>query len=131
MASRRRFFKGRLEVAVVVGPANVQRMISARRIRRYVQRIVDEFSPSRVILFGSHAAGSPHRDSDVDLLVVMPHSGPAADQAARIRQRIPAGFPLDLVVRSPATVRRRLLMDDSFLMAVMETGKVLHDARRA
>ncbi len=106
-------------------------MIAAQQIRHYVQRIVDEFSPTRVILFGSHAAGNPHRDSDVDLLVVMPHTGPAAEQAARIRNRISAGFPLDLVVRSPATIRRRLQMGDSFLKSVLETGKVLHEARRA
>ena len=37
-------------------------------------RLVAEFQPAQVWLFSSHASGTPHEDSDVDLLVVMPHS---------------------------------------------------------
>ncbi len=39
-----------------------------------VERIVREFQPSRIILFGSYARGEAAADSDVDLLVVMPKS---------------------------------------------------------
>jgi len=105
-------------------------MIQANRIRRYVTEIVREFHPERVILFGSHADGSPRKDSDVDLLVVMPHSVPAVEQAARIRRKLPAGFPLDLIVRSPRMVRKRLQMGDDFLRGILEHGKVLHEAGR-
>ena len=35
-------------------------------------RVVEEFAPQRVILFGSHARGDATPDSDVDLLVIMP-----------------------------------------------------------
>ncbi len=105
-------------------------MIESDKIRRYVAKIVDEFHPERVILFGSHATGTTHRDSDVDLLVVMPHTGPAAEQAARIRRSISAGFPLDLVVRAPKTIKKRLQMGDCFLIDVLTNGKVLHEARR-
>ena len=34
-----------------------------REIRQIVDQIVDHFSPSKVILFGSHARGRPVRDS--------------------------------------------------------------------
>jgi uncharacterized protein len=37
------------------------------------RRIVERFDPLQVILFGSHARGEAHADSDVDLLVVFPH----------------------------------------------------------
>ena len=40
-------------------------------IRRMVRRIVDQFDPEQVILFGSYARGDAGPDSDVDLLVVM------------------------------------------------------------
>lgn len=103
-------------------------MISRASIRHYVDAIVREFQPERVVLFGSYAMGTQHQDSDVDLLVVMSHSGPAAEQAARIRRRISAGFPLDLIVRSPRTIRQRLQLGDQFLKTVLEHGKVLHEA---
>jgi predicted nucleotidyltransferase len=34
--------------------------------------IVREFSPERIVLFGSYAYGTPTDDSDVELLIVMP-----------------------------------------------------------
>lgn len=53
-------------------------MITARRIKKYVDELVREFSPERVVMFGSHASGKPQADSDVDLLVVMKNRGAAA-----------------------------------------------------
>jgi predicted nucleotidyltransferase len=38
------------------------------RIEEMVQRIVSQFNPDKVILFGSHARGEAGPDSDVDLL---------------------------------------------------------------
>jgi uncharacterized protein len=38
------------------------------------QRLVAEFQPEQVWLYGSHAWGNPHEDSDVDLFVVVPDS---------------------------------------------------------
>ena len=70
----------------------------------------------------------PTDDSDVDLLVVMPHEGPPAMQAAQIRKRVRAGFPMDLVVRSPGEVKRRLAMDDFFIREVIERGQTLYEA---
>ena len=70
----------------------------------------------RLFSLGAYLASDPDKpqmaldllDSDVDLLVVMRHKGAAAEQAARIRCRIRPGFPLDIVVRSPAAIRKRL-----------------------
>ena len=44
-------------------------------IRRMVRRIVDQFDPEQVILFGSHARGKAGPDRDGDLLVVMDVKG--------------------------------------------------------
>jgi hypothetical protein len=41
-------------------------------IRRFVRQIAERFQPDKVILFGSYAYGTPHNESDVDLLVIMP-----------------------------------------------------------
>lgn len=103
-------------------------MVSARRIEDYVDEVVRQFRPERVVMFGSHAWGTPQEQSDVDLLVVMPHSGAAVEQAARIRQTVRAGFPLDIIVRSPAAIQKRLAMGDGFIRDILEKGKVLHES---
>jgi uncharacterized protein len=106
-------------------------MIPTRRIEEYVGEVVRLFQPERVLVFGSHAWGTPRDESDVDLLVVMPHSGAAVEQAARIRQTVRAGFPLDIIVRSPAAIRKRLAMGDGFIRDILERGRVLHESHRS
>jgi predicted nucleotidyltransferase len=79
-------------------------------------------------MFGSRASGTQHADSDVDLLVVMRHGGAAVEQAARIRRTVRAGFPLDIIVRSPSAIRKRLAMGDGFIRDILERGTVLHES---
>jgi predicted nucleotidyltransferase len=103
-------------------------MISREEIQRFVDEVVRRFRPREVILFGSHAHGRPTRDSDVDLMVIMPHRGSGAQAATRIRLACPRKFPMDLIVRTPAEVRRRLKMGDPFVREVTSRGIKLHDA---
>lgn len=71
-------------------------------IDRMVKRIVKEFHPEQVILFGSHARGDAGPDSDVDLLVVMPVEGSVREQRIDIRLALRDFFiPVDIVVTSP------------------------------
>src|SRR5437868_15476154 len=74
--------------------------VPMRMIRRFARQVAEEFHPDKIILFGSYAYGTPHADSDVDLLVVMPARDEHA-QAVRILWRLAAPFPLDLLVRTP------------------------------
>lgn len=100
--------------------------VSMPAIRRMVRQIVKRFQPESIILFGSHAYGKPDPESDVDILVVMP-AGNEINQAIRIRMSVEHPFPLDLIVRTPETLRRRLQLHDDFLCDVMKRGKVLYE----
>jgi predicted nucleotidyltransferase len=100
--------------------------IPMRVIRRYARAIAEEFHPDKIILFGSYASGTPHEDSDVDLLVVMPARN-QHDQAVRIRWRLAAPFPVDLIVRTPKQMAWRLEEGESFLTTIVSQGKVLYE----
>jgi predicted nucleotidyltransferase len=106
-------------------------MISRGEIQAFVDQVVCQFQPARVILFGSYAYGHPTKHSDVDLMVVMPHRGPSAKVATRIRLACPRAFPMDLIVRTPAEVSRRIRLGDQFLSEVTSKGIVLHESRDA
>ena len=97
-----------------------------RVIRRYARAIAEEFHPDKIILFGSYAYGTPHEDSDVDLLVVMPARN-QHDQAVRIRWRLSAPFPVDLLVRTPKQMKWRLEEGESFTTTIVSKGKVLYE----
>src|SRR5690349_9964640 len=90
-------------------------------IRRFAREVVERFQPDKIILFGSHAYGTPHADSDVDILVVMPARN-QLDQAVRISLEIDPPFPLDIIVRTPVSMRWRLEEGDSFLREVVSRG---------
>lgn len=96
-----------------------------RHIRAYVRRIVERFDPDKVILFGSQAYGTPHRDSDVDLLVVMPCRN-ELDQMVKISYELEAPFSLDIIVRKPKVFEYCIREGDWFLCEVVANGKVMY-----
>src|SRR5712692_10560763 len=95
-------------------------------IRRFAREVAEKFQPEKIILFGSHAYGQPHADSDVDILVVMP-AYDEINQAVRIRQKSDHPFPLDLIVRTPKNLRWRLEEGDWFLREIVSKGEVLYE----
>jgi uncharacterized protein len=103
-------------------------MVDRAKIEEFCERVVDEFHPEKVILFGSHAYGTPGPDSDVDILVIMPYEGHPAYKASAIRSRIRAGFPLDLLIRTQAQVDERVALNDFFMRDITEKGQTLYDA---
>src|SRR4051794_13760447 len=100
-------------------------MVLAGDIVRYVDAVVAAFRPRRVILFGSYAYGTPNTDSDVDVLVVTDSPG-GPREAIKIRQTVPAKFPLDLVVRRHKDLARRVKWNDFFLREITGRGLVLY-----
>jgi predicted nucleotidyltransferase len=101
-------------------------LVPMSAIRRLARRIAEEFQPDKIILFGSYAYGEPTPDSDVDLLVVMPTRNSFA-QAIRIAEAIEPGCFLDLLVRPPRLLKKRLQWGDWFLREIVSRGKVLYE----
>ena len=102
--------------------------VTRAEIHAVAQRIGAEFRPEKVILFGSHAYGTPSEDSDVDLLVIMEHSGSGVAQAIEIVRQVRSRIPVDLVVRTPREMRQRLQWNDFFLKEVVKRGEVLYES---
>jgi predicted nucleotidyltransferase len=104
-------------------------MVTDQQIRDLADRIAAEFRPQRIILFGSRARGTPHQDSDVDLLVVMPFEGSRFRMAGRILGRThPRTFPVDLILRTPGEMAERYQLGDPFIREVADRGRVLYEA---
>ncbi len=100
--------------------------VSLRAIRTYVRQVAKQFQPEKIILFGSYAYGTPHEESDVDLLIVMPCRNPG-DMAFKIRCAIEPPFAAHIVVRTPYTMEWRLREGDSFLNEIVAKGKVIYE----
>jgi predicted nucleotidyltransferase len=106
----------------------VQKKID-KKIQDAVDKIVREFRPEKVILFGSYAWGEPTEDSDVDLFIVKNSIMPRRQRQRDLRFRMyPPDLPLDLLVYTPNEIEQRLKIGDFFVRDVMENGKILYAA---
>lgn len=105
-------------------------MVSMNQIQAFSHRIAEAYRPRQIVLFGSYADGRATKDSDVDLLVVLPFKGRSADIAVDMRLKLHPSFPVDLLVRTPQMVRRRLAMGDGFMQNILNKGRVLYETDR-
>src|SRR5438309_8782123 len=92
-------------------------------IKRFARRIAERFQPEKIILFGSYAYGTPHEESDVDLMVIKPARN-RIDQALRIELAFEREFSRDIHVCTPTQLKRRLKENDRdwFLYEVVTKG---------
>src|SRR3569623_9439 len=107
-------------------------MVTRRQIDRLAAFIAEQFRPARIVLFGSHAYGSPSEQSDVDLLVVTPVTRESVLKTAglmyvAIDEAKVAPFPFDLIVRTPAQLRQRVALGGQFIHEILEKGQVLYE----
>jgi predicted nucleotidyltransferase len=106
-------------------------MTDRETIETLSQRIVEVFAPQRIILFGSHATGQAHAGSDVDLLVVLPYEGSPVSMSVEILRALQPRVPVDVIVRTPEEMERRLALGDFFLREIMARGVVLYESADA
>lgn len=76
-------------------------------ISTMTERIVRDFRPVQIILFGSHARGDHQSHSDVDLLVVFSELADKRKTAVDIRRAL-ADLPVakDILVTTPEELAR-------------------------
>jgi predicted nucleotidyltransferase len=92
-----------------------------------VQRIVRQFHPERVILFGSHARGEADADSDVDLLVVMAVDGSRREKAVAIRVALhDIRIAKDIIVTTPKDFAWRKDVPGTIECPASREGKLLY-----
>ena len=80
------------------------------------------------MLFGSHARGTAHEGSDVDLLVVIPHVPDKRRAAVEIRRAL-GDLPVskDIVVATPDEISRRGHVVGTVLHAALREGTVVYE----
>lgn len=100
---------------------------SEDKLREVTQKIVEQFNPEKIILFGSQSTGQAKEESDVDLLVIKETNQSIREVAREIDGAIfPRPFPIDLIVYTPAQLKQAQQVGDFFIMEVLNKGRVLY-----
>lgn len=97
-------------------------------LRTMTDRLVDEFDPEKIFLFGSHAWGIPTENSDVDLYVIVPESSERPLQRERRAVACLGGMkiPKDVLVRTWAEAEKYRHVYASLESQIFEKGRVLY-----
>lgn len=97
-------------------------------LEEMTRRLVDEFHPEQIILFGSHAWGTPNEDSDIDLVVVVPDSDLSPHRRAAHAYRALRGLsiPVEVRVRTRAEFERYRAVPASLEHQISEEGTRLY-----
>lgn len=103
-------------------------MTPADCIKVMAERIVRDYDPVKIILFGSHARGEARPESDIDLLVVLPEGANKRRAAVDIRCVLTdLPVPKDIVVTTPEEIARREDLVGTVLRPALREGKVLYE----
>jgi predicted nucleotidyltransferase len=94
-------------------------------------KLVAEFDPEQIFLFGSHAWGIPTDNSDVDLYVIIPESKERPLQRARRAITCLGGMniPKDVLVRTRTEAEKYRNVYASLENQIFEKGRVLYVRR--
>lgn len=98
-------------------------------INKIVQKLVTEYSPQRVILFGSYAWGKPGPDSDIDFLIIKETSDRFIDRYVKVQHILTGthlGYPVETLVLTPGEIEKRIADGDQFIGKILERGEPLY-----
>lgn len=107
------------------------RVLSDDVIQQAGRALAEEATvPARVFVFGSHARGDVHDDSDIDFLVVEEgDQPPTAQEIMRLRDAVPPlGIPVDVIVMSEDLVRRRKDVPGSLAYWALREGRLIAES---
>jgi predicted nucleotidyltransferase len=98
-------------------------------LKEVTRRLVAEFRPEKVILFGSHAWGRPDRNSDVDLMVIVTNSDLSAYERAVRGHACLSGLDIakDVIVETRTEFDFFQDVRASLEHKVAKEGKVLYE----
>jgi len=105
-------------------------MVTQNKINKIVKTIANNYSPEKIILFGSYAYGKPTEDSDLDLLVVVKkNSQPRYKRAREIRRYLwgITDVPKDILVYTQNEIDEWKEVKEAFITMVIKKGKVLYE----
>lgn len=102
--------------------------VNEELIQDITARIVREWHPHKIILFGSYAQGKPKEFSDLDFMVIMDSEIARPDERAmQIHKSLrDVRFPVDLLVYTPEEVTNCLQRGNVFIREIAEEGEVLY-----
>ena len=98
-------------------------------LSRIVRLLREKYHPESIVLFGSHAYGTPSPESDIDLLIIKRTRKPFHERYAEVGgliRDIRRGWSVSPFVISPSELRERIRLGDPFILEILSKGRRLY-----
>ena len=103
-------------------------MISQELINQASNRLVEQFHPKKIILFGSHVRRTANEHSDVDFLVVASFKGKRRKVLVEMDGALRGiGFAVDIILLTPDEFERDREIPGTIARPVSSEGKILYE----
>ncbi len=91
------------------------------------RRLIKEYDPEKIILFGSRAQGKDSEGSDIDLVIVKETDKRPLDRRIEVETLLAdRAVPMDLIVYTPDEIRRLYSIGSPFVEEIVEKGRLLY-----
>lgn len=102
--------------------------IKTSLLNEAVERLAKEFAPEKIILFGSHVWGTPHADSDIDLLIIIKSADLPPTQRATKAYRCLQGLKIsaEVIVSTQQEIETYRSVPASVTRKILEKGRVVY-----
>jgi len=100
-------------------------------LTKLVDFIASEYSPEKIILFGSYGTQRSNETSDIDLLIIKKTNKRFVDRVVELMQLIRSQFgfeyPIESLVYTSNEFRRAKKINSLFIRTVLLKGVVLYE----
>lgn len=107
--------------------------VSDNLLQEVTRRLIAQFQPEQIILFGSQAWGTPTADSDLDVMVIVTDSDLSDYERTVQGQRALMGLDVakDVIIKTRTEFDFFRQVRASLEYKVAHEGKVLYDRRQS
>ena len=99
-------------------------------ILNITNRLIKEYRPEKVILFGSYAYGNPDEDSDIDFLIIKNTKQRPIDRWFEVCEVVSdpeRRIPFEPIILTKEELHKRIEIGDQFINEIITKGKVLYE----
>ncbi len=97
-------------------------------LEKFLNRVLERYSPEKILLFGSYASDDAGPDSDIDLLIVMDTEGSSRQKANEIDLLMSdRSVPMDFLVLTPEQYERQKNLIGTLVYEAEREGKVIYE----
>jgi len=103
-------------------------MINESSIKKINDIIIKNYSPDKIIIFGSYAHGTPTENSDLDILIIKDTRLPRIKRTNDLRKHFRGlKIPLDILVYTHKEINKYKNVKTSFIYDVIKNGRIVYE----